>query len=160
MRLSTRDGYNVSIPNGQVSESLIQNFSTGDMVRFSAEFFVPERYRPDEVERSIKAAEQPVRDKLVEALGRNDALDMYTWRYDGVKVFELGLFHRYRVDFWIDEYDDFEIVRDTVYAVVFDQFCIDGIEQGPAPTEIALLRQDKTDALPAGRTITAGGSAE
>ena len=160
MRLSTRDGYNVSIPNGQVSESLIQNFSTGDMVRFSAEFFVPERYRPDEVERSIKAAEQPVRDKLSDALGRNDALDMYTWRYDGVKVFELGLFHRYRVDFWIDEYDDFEIVRDTVYAVVFDQFCIDGIEQGPAPTEISLMRHEKADALPAGRTITADGPAK
>jgi ABC-type branched-subunit amino acid transport system substrate-binding protein/small-conductance mechanosensitive channel len=157
MRLSTRDGYNVSIPNGQVSEALIQNYSTGDMVRFSAEFFVPERYRPDEVERSIKAAEQPIRDKLSNELGRDDALDMYTWRYDGVKVFELGLFHRYRVDFWIDEYNDFEIVRDTVYAVVFDQFCIDGIEQGPAPTEISLLRHEKTDALGHGRTITADG---
>ncbi len=140
MRLRTRDGYHVSIPNGQVSESLIQNFSTGDMVRFSAEFFVPERYSPGQVEKSIRNAEPRIREQLKEALGRDDALDAYTWRYDGIKVFELGLFHRYRVDFWIDEYIDFEIVREHVYSGVFNQFTEDGIEQGPAPTEIALMR--------------------
>lgn len=161
MRLMTRDGYHVSIPNGQVSEALIQNYSTGDMVRFSAEFFVPERYQPRQVEESIRAAEARIRARLVEVLGRDDALDDYTWRYDGVKVFELGLFHRYRVDFWIDEYFDFEIVRDTVYIEVFEQFGEDGIEQGPAPMEIDLIRHKKSAPQPVvGKAQPAGGAAE
>ncbi|WP_420417842.1 ABC transporter substrate-binding protein [Pacificispira sp.] len=161
MRLMTRDGYHVSIPNGQVSESLIQNFSTGEMVRFSAEFFVPERYQPRFIEESIRKAEARIRARLVEVLGRDDALDDYTWRYDGVKVFELGLFHRYRVDFWIDEYFDFEIVRDTVYIEVFEQFGDDGVEQGPAPMEVDLIRKRKSVPKPvAGKAIPAGGAAE
>lgn len=161
MRLMTRDGYHVSIPNGQVSEALIQNYSTGEMVRFSAEFFVPERYQPRQVEESIRKAETRIRARLVEVLGRDDALDDYTWRYDGVKVFELGLFHRYRVDFWIDEYFDFEIVRDTVYVEVFEQFGEDGIEQGPAPMEIDLLRRTKASPKQVvGNAQPAGGAAE
>lgn len=140
MRLKTRDGYHVSIPNGQVSEAIIQNYSTGDMVRFSSEFFVPDRFSPEVVEASIARAEDGIRQSLEARLERTDALDDYTWRYDGIKVFELGLFHRFRVDFWIDEYNDFEVVRETVYAVVFEQFGADGIEQGPAPTEIELVR--------------------
>jgi len=155
MRLRTRDGYHVSIPNGQVSESLIQNFSTGDMVRFSSEFFLPERYSPKQIEDSIRNAEPRIREKLQEVLARDDALDAYTWRYDGIKVFELGLFHRYRVDFWIDEYDDFEIVREHVYSEVFNQFAHDNIEQGPAPTEIALRRNPGLQA-----TAMAGSAAE
>lgn len=140
MRLKTRDGYHVSIPNGQVSEAIIQNYSTGDMVRFSAEFFIPDRFTPEVVEASIARAEDKIRESLKARLERDDALDDYTWRYDGIKVFELGLFHRFRVDFWIDEYNDFEVVREAVYAVVFDQFSQDGIEQGPAPTEIQMVR--------------------
>lgn len=160
MRLRTRDGYHVSIPNGQVSESLIQNYSTGDMVRFSSEFFVPERYQPRDVENSIQAAEQRIRQRLSDVLQRDDALDDYTWRYDGVKVFELGLFHRFRVDFWIDEYDDFEIVRDTVYLEVFKQFGHDGIEQGPAPTEIQLKRAAGTTPSPPTSELATGKAAE
>ena len=140
MRLLTREGYHISIPNGVVSESLIENYSTGEMVRFSSEFFVPERFSPDQVDQSIRAAESRIRDALKRMLKRDDALDDYTWRYDGVKVFELGLFHRFRVDYWIDEYNDFEIVREAVYAEVFRQFGIDGIEQGPAPMDINLKR--------------------
>jgi potassium efflux system protein len=161
MRLLTRDGMHVSIPNGQVSEAMIHNFSSGNIIRFSAEFFVPERYDPGVVDASIAKAEERIR-KLLEDQNRPEALDDYTWRYDGVKVFELGLFHRFRVDFWIDEYEDFEIVRDYVYSEVFKQFTADGIEQGPAPTEIQLKRRAAPSGdggLPPG-TLLAGNAAE
>jgi ABC-type branched-subunit amino acid transport system substrate-binding protein/small-conductance mechanosensitive channel len=167
MRLRTRDGYNVSIPNGQVSESLIQNYSTGDNVRFSAEFFVPERYPPRVVEGSIRKAEQRIREHLQTVLGRDDALDDYTWRYDGVKVFELGLFHMFRVDFWIDDYFDYEIVRDTVYTDVFQQFADDGVEFDPAPMQINMRRggrigraSDAEDGKSTQGMLPAGNAAE
>lgn len=165
MRLLTLDGMHVSIPNGQVSEAMIHNFSSGNIIRFSAEFFVPERYLPSVVEDSIARAEQRIRTLLIEKQGHDEALDDYTWRYDGVKVFELGLFHRFRVDFWIDEFRDFEIVRDYVYSEVFKQFTEDGIEQGPAPTEIQLSRGAKGSSggsggdLPPG-TLLADNAAE
>lgn len=140
MRLRTLDGHHVSIPNGQVSETMIHNFSAADMARFSAEFFLPERYPPTVIEDSIARAESKIRGKLVERQGHDEALDDYTWRYDGVKVFELGLYHRYRVDFWIDHYPDFEIVRDLVYLEVFKQFQEDNIELSLLPMEINLSR--------------------
>ncbi len=162
MRLRTLDGYHISIPNGQVSESLIENYSTGEIVRFSSEFFLPERYPPEQIERSIRMAETTIKERLAKALGRDDALDDYTWRYDGVKVFELGLFHRFRVDFWIDEYFDFEIVRDTVYTGVFSQLRADGIELGPAPMEVNLGKKAGKEASTGkslGR-VAASGTAE
>ena len=163
MRLRSRDGFHVSIPNGQVSETMIHNFSAADLARFSAEFFLPERYSPTEIEESIKRAEAKIRKELIDRQGHDEALDDYTWRYDGVKVFELGLFHRYRVDFWIDHYPDFEVVRDLVYQEVFKQFQDDGIEQGPTPMEINIARKsaqkdDKPDAV--GMAPAGAGAAE
>lgn len=127
MRLRTRDGFHVSIPNGQVSEALIQNFSTGNMVRFSAEFFVAAKHAPDDVGMSIDRAEERIRRSL-DFVGLAEGLDRYSYRYDGLKVFERGVFHRFRVDFWIDEYNDYEIVRQFVYGEVWLQFQIDEID--------------------------------
>ncbi len=127
MRLRTRDGFHVSIPNGQVSEALIQNFSTGNMVRFSAEFFIAAKHAPDDVGESIDRAEERIRRSL-SFVGLDEGLDRYSYRYDGLKVFERGVFHRFRVDFWIDEYNDYEIVRQFVYGEVWLQFQIDEID--------------------------------
>lgn len=162
MRLRTRDGFHVSIPNGQVSETMINNLSEEGMTRFSAEFFLPERHSPAVIEASILRAERRIRDKLIAEHGHDEALDDYTWRYDGVKVFELGVFHRYRVDFWIDHYPDYEIVRPLVYNEVFFQFQEDGIEHGPSPMEINLKRdtaKGQDDAIPTGVGLT-GSAAE
>ncbi len=108
-RVRTRAGYVLSIPNGQVSDARIQNFSAYPQIRIEVPFTLAPGYEPSEIAEPIE-----------EALARLTQLEqdpVPNVRFIGLD-FNYDWVAHYEVQFWLRDYEAAEDANELVITTV------------------------------------------
>ena len=109
-RVKTRNGYVISLPNGQVSESHVHNFNSFDCVRLELQVWLDAAVEPEEalaammmgLEKADDVLDQPEREV----------------RFKGIH-WNLGWVAEYEIQFWIADYGPREEIAEGVLGQVY-----------------------------------------
>ena len=108
-RVKVRNGYVVSIPNGQVSEAQIHNFNSFDAVRMEVPLYLDAKY-------PMMEAAQIMEDAVAQAPDILDTPEREV-RFKGVN-WEFGWVAEYEIQFWIDHYARKEEIVEGALSVI------------------------------------------
>lgn len=120
-RIRTRNGYVISVPNGQVSEAQIHNYDSFDSVRVEMDVYLDASLPMEEVSRALDDglanAENILKAPAPEA------------RFLGVE-WNYGWIARYELQFWISSYDKKPDIQEGVMETVFTELNKHGMAPG------------------------------
>ncbi|MGB0712476.1 MAG: ABC transporter substrate-binding protein [Gammaproteobacteria bacterium] len=97
-RLIPNDGFSISLPNAQVSESNVINYTSDERVRISVPVLVDVHYDPEVVIEAIKAGLSQRLDLLVP---EGDGPPIFDAHHLGTEVVDRDLFGKYLALFWV-----------------------------------------------------------
>ena len=113
VRIKVRNGYIVSLPNGQVSEAQIHNFSSFNSVRLEMPLFLEAKYPFEEtaeiMERGLAKAP-----RIMETPGREV-------RFKGVQRALGSWIAEYEIQFWIENYGPREEISENALTCVWNE---------------------------------------
>jgi len=133
-RVRTRNGYVISMPNGQVSEANIHNFNSFDCVRVEADIYIESHYPADLCADVLEEALASV-DGLLDEPEREVRFKGVNWEFGWVSTFEL--------QFWIDDYGSREDLYENVLEAAYGKLK----ENGIVPT-VGVPKSTERKALP------------
>jgi len=118
-RVKVRNGYVVSIPNGQVSEAQIHNFNSFDAVRMEVPLFLDAKYPTAEavdiMEKGLAKAPN-----ILDAPDREVRFKGVFWSYGGwVSEFE--------IQYWLDNYGRKEEISEAALTFIWAELVKNGI---------------------------------
>ncbi len=136
-RVKVRNGYVVSIPNGQVSESQIHNFNSFDAVRMEVPLFLDARYPINNVVEWMETGIANAPDIL-------DAPDREV-RFKGV-IWEFGWVAEFEIQYWLDNYGRKEEIAEAALTCIWDELAKHGVRSsgvvdGALPVEGQFVEQ-------------------
>lgn len=117
-RVKVRNGYVVSIPNGQVSESQIHNFNSFDAVRMEVPVFLDARYPVNQLVEWMETG-------IAKAPGILDAPDREV-RFKGV-VWDFGWVAEFEVQYWLDNYGRKEEITEAALTCLWNELAMHGV---------------------------------
>ncbi len=142
IRIKTRDGFTISMPNGQASESPVQNFTAGKVTRLSYNLNVDANADPrpicDILAKALREAEGVVKEPAPSA--------RYCGTVDGYN--DWG--GQFSIQYWISSYARREIVSDAAWQNVYAALEKAGYCGGfqPAPQQALPAPEEDDDAEP------------
>ncbi|MGB1025252.1 MAG: mechanosensitive ion channel domain-containing protein, partial [Rhodospirillaceae bacterium] len=125
-RIRTRAGYTLSIPNGQVSDARINNYSADKQTRIEVEF----KLRPDADPRIVNPL-------IEEALPQIEGVSpdpVANVRFIGL-TFEYDWLALYEVQFWIKDYGNLEDIQEAVITHVLEVLQQHGVTPWTPPKD-------------------------
>ncbi len=130
-RVKVRNGYVVSIPNGQVSEAQIHNFNSFDAVRMELPLYLDAKYPINEVVEWMETG-------LAKAPDILDAPDREV-RFKGV-IWDLGWVSEFEVQYWLDNYGRKEEISEAALNCIWNELAqhgvrSSGVDKGARPVE-------------------------
>ncbi len=126
-RIKTRNGYVISLPNGQVSESQVHNFNSYKHVRLELAVEVDARYNHETIDEIMTH----VAEKLPNVL-RDPAPEA---RFTGMRWSYGGWVATYEVQIWIDDYGLREDIEEATHSTIWDELIDSGIHPSPDTLE-------------------------
>ena len=118
-RVKVRNGYVVSIPNGQVSEAQIHNFNSFDTVRIELPLYLDAKY-------PMMATSDIMEEGLNKAPNILDAPEREV-RFKGIERQYNVWVCEYEIQFWIENYGRREETAEQALASVWDELAKHGI---------------------------------
>lgn len=118
-RVKVRNGYVVSLPNGQVSESQIHNFNSFDAVRLELPVFLDARF-------PIAETSEIMEQGLTRAIGILDTPEREV-RFKGIQRQFNVWAAEYEVQFWIENYGRREEIAESALSCVWQELAQHGI---------------------------------
>lgn len=148
-RIKTRNGFIVSVPNAQVSESTMNNYSTEGIVRLTQDIHLDPRFGPEQVIPVLERALATIPEMFA---SKPDGSMMAEARYFG-PVTLYGVDHgRYWLAYWLENYQTFVPATDAVSKAVYRELQEAGIPPGiisaPLPDHVD-SDQPRLDTVPA-----------
>ena len=124
-RIKTRDGYVISVPNGQVSEAYIHNFDSFDYIRL-------------ELPLQLDACHPPEPTAKIMEVGLNAAEDILDEperevRFKGIEWCNFAWIATYEIQFWIDNYGAKEGISEGVLEKIYHELRKHGIAPSSVP---------------------------
>ncbi len=122
-RIKTRNGYVISLPNGQVSESQVHNYNSYDCVRLELPVEVDARYNHETIDEIMTH----VAEKLPHVLHDPKPEARFTgmrWSYGGWVA-------TYEVQIWVDDYGLREDIEEATHSTIWDELIGSGIHPSP-----------------------------
>ncbi len=117
-RVKVRNGYVVSIPNGQVSEAQIHNFNSFDAVRLEIPLYLDAKYPAAHAAALMEKG-------LAKAPDILDAPDREV-RFKGVN-WQFGWISEFEIQYWIDNYGRKEDIAETALSYIWAELEQNGI---------------------------------
>lgn len=136
-RVKVRNGYVVSIPNGQVSEAQIHNFNSFDAVRMEVPLFLDAKYPTDKAAEIMEKGLENAPDIL-------DAPDREV-RFKGVVMSYGGWVSEFEIQYWLDNYGRKEEIAEGALTFVWAELARHGIL--PTDNEYKPLSPEEIEAL-------------
>jgi potassium efflux system protein len=118
-RVKTRNGYVISTPNGQVSESQVHNFDSFDVVRIELPMYLDGRLDPEETSMIMMIGLEKA-ENIVEFPEREI-------RFKGVENIYGKWTANYEIQFWIDNYGRREEIMEGALSMVWRELRNNGI---------------------------------
>jgi len=140
-RVKVRNGYVVSIPNGQVSEAQIHNFNSFDTVRMEVPLSLDATY-------PMMEAAQIMEDAVAQAPDILDTPEREV-RFKGVN-WEFGWVAEYEIQFWIDQYARKEEIVEGALSVIWTALAQHGIKPCEESPDLVDERPGAVELSPAG----------
>ena len=123
-RVKTRNGYVISLPNGQVSEAQVHNFNSFDCVRLEIPIFLDADVEPEAAQAAMMMALEKAEDVLDEPEREV--------RFKGI-VWQYGWVSEYEVQFWIGDYGPKEEIAEGVLGLVYKSLRDNGMSPSGTP---------------------------
>lgn len=117
-RVKVRNGYVVSIPNGQVSESQIHNFNSFDAVRLEVPLYLDAKYPIEKVVDIMEVGLAKAPD-ILDAPDREVRFKGVFWSYGWIAEFE--------VQYWLDNYGRKEEISESALTFIWGELEANGI---------------------------------
>lgn len=129
-RVKVRNGYVVSLPNGQVSEAQIHNFNSFDAVRLELPLYLDAKFPPSEASDIMEAG-------LMKAPNILDTPEREV-RFKGIERQYNVWAAEYEIQFWIENYGRREEIAEKALSCVWEELALRGIrpfedEEGSEP---------------------------
>jgi potassium-dependent mechanosensitive channel len=119
IRVLTRDGYTISMPNGRASDSEIHNFTSEDNRRITFYVHLSNQHDPDYL--------RPILDKAIRLADGVLSTPVGRSRYDGVENIFGQWVAKYHIQFFVDDYADKDNISERVWNSIWNGLSAENI---------------------------------